>query len=151
MDSMQDCIFCKIVRGELPSKKIYEDDDILAFLDINPANKGHVLVTSKEHYEDIFSVDEELLKKMIIVVKLLAERIKSKTGCDGVNVMQNNGKQAGQLVNHIHFHIIPRFHGDKVLITYQRLQLTEEELNEIQNQLKSEEPKRVEMSGLNFY
>ena len=134
----QDCIFCKIVNKEIPSVQVYEDEDIIAFLDINPANKGHTLVAPKKHYEDIFSVDEEVLKKMIAVVKFLAERIKSTMQCEGLNVVQNNGRCAGQLVNHIHFHIIPRFSGDKVLITYQRQQLTEEELKEVQKALKEE-------------
>ena len=138
---MQDCIFCKIVNGEIPSKKVYEDGDTLAFLDINPANKGHTLVASKQHYEDIFSVDEEVLNKMMSVVKMLAEKIKNSLECDGINIIQNNGKHAGQLVNHIHFHIIPRFSGDKVIITYQRSQLSEEELNEIQKKLSEEEVK----------
>ena len=141
---MQDCIFCKIAKGEVPSKKVYEDDDIIAFLDINPANKGHTLVASKNHYENIFSVDEEILKKMISVVKVIAEKIKNSLECDGINIMQNNGKHAGQLVNHIHFHIIPRFPGDRVLITYQRMQLTEEEFNEIQKDL-SEDKKLEEL------
>jgi len=129
------------VNGEIPSKKVYEDGDTLAFLDINPANKGHTLVASKQHYEDIFSVDEEVLNKMMSVVKMLAEKIKNSLECDGINIIQNNGKHAGQLVNHIHFHIIPRFSGDKVIITYQRSQLSEEELNEIQKKLSEEEVK----------
>ena len=146
---MQDCIFCKIVRGEIPSNKVYEDEDVLAFLDINPANKGHTLVASKKHYEDIYSVDEEILKKMISVVKVIAEKIKNTLECDGINIVQNNGRHAGQLVNHIHFHIIPRFPDDKVLITYQRMQLTEEEFNEIQKKL-SEEEKRLEELEMRF-
>jgi histidine triad (HIT) family protein len=143
---MQDCIFCKIVKNEIPSKKVYEDGDIIAFLDINPANKGHTLVASKEHYEDIYSVDEDLLKKMISVVKMLAEKIKNSMNCDGINVIQNNGKHAGQLVNHIHFHIIPRFPGDKVLITYQRMQLSEEEFSDAQKKLSEEKKKLEEMN-----
>lgn len=142
---MQDCIFCGIARGEISSKKVYEDDDTIAFLDINPANKGHTLVASKEHYEDIFSVDEDLLKKMIAVVKIIAERIKNSMNCDGINIIQNNGKHAGQLVNHIYFHIIPRFPGDKVLMTYQRAQLSEEEFNKVQRELSGEAKKRLEL------
>jgi histidine triad (HIT) family protein len=136
---MPDCIFCKIVNKEIPSVQVYEDEDIIAFLDINPANKGHTLVAPKKHYDDIFSVDEELLEKMIAVVKTLAERIKKTMNCEGLNVVQNNGRCAGQLVNHIHFHIIPRFPGDKVLITYQRQHLTEEELKEVQQKLTEKE------------
>ena len=147
---MQDCIFCKIARNESPAKKVYEDEDIIAFLDINPANKGHTLVASKNHYEDIYSVDEEILKKMISVVKVIAEKIKNALECDGINIMQNNGKHAGQLVNHIHFHIIPRFPDDKVLITYQRMQMTEEEFNEIQKKLTTEEEKRLEELEMRF-
>ncbi len=130
-----DCIFCKIVSGEIPSKKVYEDNDIIAFLDINPANQGHTLVIPKKHFESIHDIDDDTLKKLVSVVKLIADRIKNNLNADGINIIQNNGQYAGQLVNHIHFHIIPRFKGDNVVITYQRKQLTEQEFEEIKNHL----------------
>ncbi|MFH0948930.1 MAG: HIT family protein [Candidatus Aenigmatarchaeota archaeon] len=131
-----DCIFCGIANGSVPSRKIYEDDDILAFLDINPANPGHVLVMPKKHIVSIYDADDETLKKLIVVVKDLATKIKEVLGADGMNIMQNNGRDAGQLVGHIHFHIIPRHKGDDVYISYKRKQLSEQQLDEICNKLK---------------
>jgi histidine triad (HIT) family protein len=123
------------VRNEIPSKKIYEDNDVVAFLDINPANPGHTLVASKKHYESIIDADNAVLSKLIQVTKTVAKTIKEKLNTDGINVIQNNGKHAGQLVNHIHFHIIPRYPNDKVMISYQRAQITEKDLDEIQKKL----------------
>ena len=109
---MDDCIFCKIVKGEIPSSKVYEDDYTIAFLDIAPNNKGHTLVISREHYENMIDVPDGVLQKMIIIVKKVAAAVKKGTECGGFNVTQNNFKIAGQLVPHIHFHIIPRVEGD---------------------------------------
>lgn len=134
-----ECIFCKIAAGQMPCKKVYEDDKILAFLDINPANPGHTLVIPKKHYETIFDVDEDILKDLITRTKAIATTIKDKLKAEAINILQNNGKQAGQLVNHIHFHIIPRFPNDKVLITYQRTQITEKDLDDIQKKLTGTE------------
>ncbi|MCX6819480.1 MAG: HIT family protein [Candidatus Aenigmarchaeota archaeon] len=138
MVTEQECIFCKIVRGEIPSKKIYEDHDVIAFLDINPANPGHCLVVPKKHSETISDTDDDVLVKAIVVTKKLATAVKEKLNADGVNIVQNNGRHAGQLVSHIHFHIIPRFPDDKVLITYQRVQMDENALNEMQKKLTEE-------------
>lgn len=104
---MNDCIFCKIINGEIPSYKIYEDDDVYAFLDINPVSCGHTLVVPKEHYCDIFEIPDNLLSKVNIVVKKLSSTIKEKLKCDGINVLQNNGSCAGQTVFHYHVHIQP--------------------------------------------
>ncbi len=107
---MTDCIFCKIIKGEMPCYKIYEDEDFLVFLDIMPVNKGHTLVISKQHYETIIDTPDELLEKMINIMKKVTKALKQD--CDGVNIAQNNFKASGQLVPHIHFHIIPRFESD---------------------------------------
>ena len=109
---MEDCLFCKIVKGELPSSKIYEDKETLAFLDLFPVNKGHSLVISKEHYENIFDVPEESLSKISSVVKKVAGAVKKGVNADGISIAQSNGKPAGQVIFHIHFHIIPRFKED---------------------------------------
>lgn len=132
-----DCIFCKIAAGQMPCKKIYEDDKVLAFLDINPANPGHALVIPKKHFETLFDIDDDTLKELITKTKAIATIIKDRLKANAVNILQNNGKQAGQLVNHIHFHIIPRFPNDKVLITYQRVNITEKELDDMQKKLTS--------------
>ncbi|MBI4896290.1 MAG: HIT family protein [Candidatus Aenigmarchaeota archaeon] len=142
MDS-KECLFCKIVRGEIPSKKIYEDSDIFAFLDINPANKGHTLVIPKKHKEMIYDLDEQTLSKLMSVVKNLATMIKTKLHADGVNVMQNNGQAAGQIVSHFHVHIVPRFLGDKVLITYQRAALSESDFDALVKLLSQKQEKNI--------
>lgn len=142
MVSEKDCIFCKIVRDEIPAKKIYEDSGVIAFLDINPANPGHCLVVPKKHSETIFDTDEDVLKKTIVITKKLASEIRDKLNADGVNILLNNGRHAGQLVSHLHFHIIPRFPDDKVLITYQRLQMGEKELNDMQARLTAEDKQK---------
>jgi len=106
---MDDCIFCKILNGEIPAKKIYEDEKIYAFLDISPQGKGHTLVVPKKHSSDIFEVEEELLCEVLKVVKKLAIHIKEKLNPEGISIVQNNGEIAGQTVFHFHMHIIPRY------------------------------------------
>ena len=109
---MSDCIFCKIIKGELPSAKVYEDDDILAFLDIGPVHKGHTLVIPKEHHETILDIPDELLQKQITIVKKLTKAVKTAVSADGITIGQSNYKYGGQVVPHIHFHIMPRFKDD---------------------------------------
>jgi len=109
-----DCIFCKIVEGELPSTKVYEDKRFLAFLDINPVNKGHVLVIPKEHHVTISDTPVDLLKDLMAIIKTLSPAVVAGSGADGFNLAVNNGKAAGQLIDHVHFHIIPRFTGDNL-------------------------------------
>ncbi len=134
---MNDCVFCKIVQGEIPSRKIYEDADCIAFLDINPANPGHCLVIPKNHSENIYDIPDDELKKIIIVAKKVAINIKEKLSVSGINIMQNNSRIAGQIVNHMHFHVIPRFENDEVVISYKRAHLTENQLEEVQKRLMS--------------
>ena len=133
---MENCIFCKIIKCEIPSKKVYEDNDTLAFLDINPANTGHTIVVPKKHFENIYKIDEDVLESLIKTVKKVATTIKENLKADGINIIQNNGRQAGQIVNHVHFHIIPRFKGDKVIITYQPQKVQEKDLNDVLEKLK---------------
>jgi histidine triad (HIT) family protein len=109
---MSDCLFCKIIKGEIPSYKVYEDDDVVAFLDITPVNSGHTLVVPKEHYEDMTKIPDELLCKVIRVIKHVAPAALKAVGSTGFNLGQNNGKVAGPMVDHVHFHITPRFEGD---------------------------------------
>lgn len=109
---MNECIFCKIIKGEIPSAKVYEDDKVFAFLDIAPIQKGHTLVIPKEHAKDIHEISEESMQDLGPALKKIADAVKKATGCGGINVMQSNGSAAGQAVWHIHFHIIPRFEDD---------------------------------------
>ncbi|MBP5354772.1 MAG: HIT family protein [Lachnospiraceae bacterium] len=112
---MDNCIFCKIANGEIPSATVYEDDTFRAILDIAPAHKGHVIVLPKSHADNLFELDDEVAAKALPVVKKIAKALKAVTGCDGVNVLQNNGTAAGQSVFHLHIHIVPRFEGDGIL------------------------------------
>ena len=107
-----DCLFCKIVSGELPSSKVYEDKDLLAFLDIKPVNPGHVLIIPKKHFKNIHDTPDEIMAKLIIAAKKIAAVIQDKLGVTGVNVGMNNGSAAGQLVFHTHIHIMPRYGKD---------------------------------------
>ncbi|MBO6108770.1 MAG: HIT family protein [Eubacterium sp.] len=108
------CIFCKIIKGDIPSTAVYEDDDVKAILDVNPAAEGHVIVIPKEHAENVFSISDEALMKTICVAKRVAAALKKAYNCDGVNIIQNNGEAAGQTVFHLHIHVIPRYEGDTV-------------------------------------
>ena len=107
-----DCIFCAIAAGEIPCFKIYEDDETLAYLDINPFSEGHALVIPKRHAADISEIGEDALAALVLRVKKVATHLKEALPCDGFNILQNNGAAAGQTVRHIHFHIVPRRNGD---------------------------------------
>lgn len=108
------CIFCAIAAGEIPSYKVYEDDLVLAYLDINPFSKGHTLVIPKAHSEGLLDTSDETLATIIARVKKVAAHLKTALPCDGFNILQNNGAAAGQTVMHVHFHIVPRY-GDEPL------------------------------------
>ena len=101
------CIFCAIAAGEIPSFKVYEDDDVLAYLDINPFSEGHTLVIPKIHATGMLDASDELLATVVARVKKVATHLKTALPCDGFNILQNNGAAAGQTVPHLHFHIVP--------------------------------------------
>ncbi|MBT4576903.1 HIT family protein [Candidatus Woesearchaeota archaeon] len=132
---MSDCIFCKIISKEIPSEIIYEDENTLVFLDINPATKGHCLVIPKEHYETILDVPEDVLCKVIKTVKKISSAL-SKTN-PGMSVVQSNGRAAHQEVDHIHFHVIPRSENDGQLLTWKAGSYAENESKSIANEIRS--------------
>ena len=107
-----DCIFCKIVKGEIPSYKIYEDDLVYVFLDINPIAEGHALVIPKKHYENIYDTPEKVLERINVIAKKMALLFQEKLGVNAVNVLNASGKEAQQSVFHLHYHIVPRFDDD---------------------------------------
>lgn len=107
-----DCIFCKIAAGEIPCAKVYESETCLAFLDIAPVNEGHVLVLPKAHHPTMLDVPSELGGDLFEAMTAVGKALMQVTGADGFNVMQNNHEAAGQLVHHLHFHMIPRFEDD---------------------------------------
>lgn len=109
---MTDCLFCKIIAGEIPSTKVYEDDTVLAFLDIHPVNIGHTLVIPKAHYTNLYEAPDDIIAHMMVIVKKLSIAIKKALNADGINIEMNNDTPAGQLIFHTHLHIIPRFSDD---------------------------------------
>lgn len=108
----ENCIFCKIINGELPSYKIYENEYVLAFLDINPNNIGHTLVIPKEHFENTLNTPDEQLQKIVVATKKISKAILSAVNANSCNIIMNNGATAGQIIFHTHWHIIPRFEND---------------------------------------
>ena len=108
------CPFCSIASGKAPASIIYEDATVLAFMDLNPANVGHILVVPKEHWENIYEAPEDVLADLFSVVKKVSAAVKKTVGAEGISILQLNGRAAGQSVMHFHVHIIPRFRGDPI-------------------------------------
>ena len=132
------CIFCKIAAGDIPSATIYEDNDFRVILDIEPASKGHALILPKEHYANLYELSDELASKALIVAKKVITKMTDILGCDGYNVVQNNGEAAGQTVFHFHIHLIPRYKDDNVNIGWSQGNLTEEIKAEILSGMNEE-------------
>lgn len=127
----ENCIFCKIAAGEIPSATLYEDEDFRVILDLGPASKGHALILPKEHYRNLFDLDDELAAKAMVLAKKMINKMKDVLGCDGYNIVQNNEEVAGQTVFHFHMHLIPRYQNDTVNVTWKPGTLTEESKQEI--------------------
>ncbi len=131
-----DCIFCKIAKGDIPSATIYETGDFKCILDVAPANKGHALIITKEHYDNIFQLDAETAAKIFSFATVAAKAIKEETGCEGMNVLQNNGEVAGQTVNHFHLHLVPRNTGDGVNVSWAPKETVSEEQQALAKSIK---------------
>lgn len=129
------CIFCKIVSGEIPSKTLYEDENFKVILDLGPATKGHALILPKNHAANLFELPNEDAEKVLIVAKKMAETMKEKLGFAGLNLVQNNGEVAGQTVSHFHIHMIPRYEDDGQTITWVPGEPTQEELEAVRKQI----------------
>ena len=130
------CIFCKIANGEIPSATLYEDDDFRVILDLGPATKGHALILPKEHYPNLFELPDELAGKAIVLAKKMITKLTKALGCDGYNVVQNNGEAAGQTVFHFHMHLIPRYNGDDAGFGWKVGELTEEDKADILDKIE---------------
>lgn len=125
------CIFCKIARGEIPSATLYEDEDLRVILDLGPASKGHALVIPKSHAANLFELPDETAQKAIVAAKKVGTRLKEGLHADGLNLVQNNGATAGQTVDHFHIHLIPRYENDTVNVKWQPGVLGEADKEEV--------------------
>lgn len=115
---MSDCIFCKIIQGEIPTTKLYDDEDLVVIMDAYPSSVGHCLIIPKKHCDDIFDMDKIVATKIFPLASKMAKSIKKSLKCDGINILQNSGEAAGQTVSHFHVHIIPRYKNDNVTIKW---------------------------------
>lgn len=127
----ENCIFCKIAAGEIPSKTIYEDEEFKVILDLGPATKGHALIIPKSHAANLFELPDDVASKVMVLAKKLGAQMKENLKADGLNLLQNNGEAAGQTVLHFHLHLIPRYENDGQHITGEPTEVTQEELEEI--------------------
>jgi len=123
------CIFCKIINNTIPASIIYEDDVVIAILDIAQVTKGHTLVIPKKHFDNIYTVDDDTLAHMMIVTKRLAVELKTKLNAKGINILNNNEPLAGQSVEHLHFHIIPRYdENDRIVCEFKESNIDYQEV-----------------------
>ena len=131
-----DCIFCKIAAGEIPSRKIYEDSDLIAIMDLNPTSKGHSLIIPKEHCTNMYDIDEDIAAKVMKTAKKLATKMTVALNCDGFNLLQNNGETAGQTMFHFHMHLIPRYKdADNNMLKFTSVSFSDEEMDAIRDQI----------------
>lgn len=131
-----DCIFCKIAAGEIPSRKIYEDKDLIAIMDLNPTSKGHSLIIPKKHCTNIYDIDEDIAAKVMKTAKKLATKMTVALNCDGFNLLQNNGETAGQTMFHFHMHLIPRYKdADNNMLKFTSVSFSDEEMDAIRDQI----------------
>lgn len=131
------CIFCKLANGDIPTNSIYEDDDFKVILDADPATKGHALILPKNHFANLLEADDDVLKKALPLAKKIANRMKEQLGCAGVNIVQNNGEAAGQTVHHLHIHVIPRYEDDpdKTICGWSHQSFTDAEVKSVVEKL----------------
>ncbi|MBI2663276.1 HIT family protein [Candidatus Woesearchaeota archaeon] len=134
---MEDCIFCKIIKKEIPVDMVYEDKDIMAFLDINPSNKGHTLVMPKKHSKNLLENNEEDLKRLVLAIKKIGNAVMKVTNAEGMNILSNINPIAGQVVFHTHVHITPRYKDDGISFKIQRKAYNEGESKELASKIKS--------------
>lgn len=134
----ENCIFCKIANGEIPSATLYEDEDFRVILDLGPASKGHALILPKEHYKDLYHLEDEVAAKALVLAKRMITTLTEVLGCEGYNIVQNNGELAGQTVFHFHMHLIPRYKNDHVGLGWNVGTLTEEDKSEILSKLNKQ-------------
>ena len=130
-----DCIFCKLANGIIPTNKVYEDENFTAILDLGPATKGHTLILPKEHSDCLFDLPDETAEKLLPLARELGRKLKDSLHADGMNVIQNNGEVAGQSVMHYHLHLIPRYKNDGQNLLWKPGKMSDEEAKEILDSL----------------
>ena len=135
---MDNCIFCKIVAGQIPSATVYEDDDFKAIMDIAPAAKGHVIILAKRHMPNLLEIEEKTASRALIVASKIANAQKKALGGDGINMLQNNGTAAWQSVFHLHIHLIPRYENDGVTMPWKELSYADGEAAEYAKKIAAE-------------
>lgn len=131
----QNCIFCKIANGEIPSKTIYEDEKFRVILDLGPATKGHALILPKEHYKNLYEIPEKTAAEAMKLAKKMTIQMTDRLHADGFNIVQNNNEVAGQTVFHFHMHLIPRYIGDNQDINWVPGKPSQEDLEEIRKEI----------------
>lgn len=131
----ENCIFCKIANGEIPSKTIYEDERFRVILDLGPATRGHALILPKAHADNLYALEEETAGEVMKLARRMALQMRDRLGADGFNLVQNNGEAAGQTVMHFHLHLIPRYRDDGQHILWEPGQASSEELEEVRRQI----------------
>lgn len=131
----ENCIFCKIAKGEIPSQTLYEDEQFRVILDLGPATKGHALILPKSHAANLYELPDEDAAKVLVLAKKMAVLMRDKLDCDGFNLVQNNGETAGQTVMHFHLHLIPRYQNDGQKILWRPGESTQEELEAVRKQI----------------
>ena len=133
----EQCIFCKLANGDIPTNSIYQDDDFNVILDADPATKGHALILPKNHFANLLEIDDEVASKALPLAKKIAKKMMDSLNCAGVNIVQNNGEAAGQTVHHFHIHVIPRYvdDPDKTICGWSHQSFSEEETNNVVKKL----------------
>ena len=132
------CIFCKLANGEIPTNSVYEDDVVKVIFDLGPASKGHLLIIPKNHFDDIYDLDDETAAHVFQVAVKLANAMKASLGYEGLNIVQNNGEAAGQTVMHFHMHLVPRYQDDTVNVSWTPKELADQEMEELKEKIMLE-------------
>jgi histidine triad (HIT) family protein len=134
----EDCIFCQVIAGDIPSEKVYEDDHAIAVMDINPWTRGHIVVFPRKHAENVFEIEDDELQRVILAVKRVAGMVRDGLDPDGVNLLQSNGRAAWQTIFHLHFHVIPRYDGDPLQLPVRPERAEPEELAAVAKEVRGD-------------
>jgi histidine triad (HIT) family protein len=132
----EDCIFCKVLRGEIPSERVYEDERAIGVMDINPWTRGHAVVFPRKHATDLFEIGDEELGHVAVAAKRVATAVRDRLDCDGVNLLQSNGRAAWQTIFHLHVHVIPRYDDDPLELPTRPRPAEPEELAEVAREIR---------------